>query len=185
MNGHALGPMPAGRRMTTVDELVVRAPRLSVFDLAVDVARWPEYLPHYRYVRFRERAPDGGGIVEMSANRPFGSLGWPTWWVSEMELTRSGPGGDDAQRIRFRHIEGVTRGMEVEWSFAPVRDSDTRVRIVHSWNGPSWPLIGALAARAVIGPVFVHGIASLTLAGLGREAERRARQPVVSEVASE
>jgi hypothetical protein len=40
------------------------------------------------------------------------------------------------------------------------------------WNGPSWPLIGELAARGVIGPVFVHGIASRTLAGLARAAER-------------
>jgi hypothetical protein len=47
------------------------------------------------------------------------------------------------------------------------------VRIVHLWLGPSWPLIGGLAARAVIGPVFVHGIASRTLAGLAAVAESR------------
>jgi hypothetical protein len=46
------------------------------------------------------------------------------------------------------------------------------VRIVHVWNGPSWPLIGAFAATNVIGPVFVHGIASRTLSGLARTAER-------------
>ena len=46
--------------------------------------------------------------------------------------------------------------------------------IVHEWDGPAWPLIGKLAARMVIGPVFVHGIASRTLAGLAHAAERRA-----------
>lgn len=61
--------------------------------------------------------------------------------------------------------------MDVEWSFEPVPDG-TRVRIVHAWDGPRWPLIGVLAARAVIGPVFIHGIASRTLAGLARIAER-------------
>jgi hypothetical protein len=35
-------------------------------------------------------------------------------------------------------------------------------------------VVGAFAARAVIGPVFVHGIASRTLAGLGRAAEQSA-----------
>jgi hypothetical protein len=35
-------------------------------------------------------------------------------------------------------------------------------------------VIGAFAATAVIGPVFVHGIASRTLAGLARVAEREA-----------
>ena len=38
-----------------------------------------------------------------------------------------------------------------------------------------WPLIGVFAATAVIGPVFIHGIASRTLAGLARVAEREHR----------
>jgi hypothetical protein len=48
------------------------------------------------------------------------------------------------------------------------------VRIVHVWDGPRWPLIGPFAATQVIGPVFVHGIASRTLAGLARAALRDA-----------
>jgi hypothetical protein len=50
------------------------------------------------------------------------------------------------------------------------------VRIVHVWNGPRWPIIGRLAAVGVIGPIFVHGIASRTLAGLATAAERAARR---------
>jgi hypothetical protein len=46
------------------------------------------------------------------------------------------------------------------------------VRIVHSWNGPAWPLIGIFAASEVIGPIFIHGIASRTLDGLALVAER-------------
>ena len=60
----------------------------------------------------------------------------------------------------------------------------TLVRIVHVWNGPSWPLIGDMAARGVIGPVFVHGIASRTLAGLARAAERSATDASRIEVSS-
>ena len=40
--------------------------------------------------------------------------------------------------------------------------------IVHRWNGPKWPLVGGVVARVVIGPVFIHGIASRTLAGIKR-----------------
>jgi hypothetical protein len=161
--------MPADRRMTTVDELIVRAPLPVIFTLAADVERWPSHLAHYRYVRFHERASDGGGLVEMSANRPFGNANWPTMWTSLMSVT---PPGDAAPpAIRFRHVRGVTAGMDVEWTFVPV-ENGTLVRIVHVWNGPSWPLIGELAARGLIGPVFVHGIASRTLAGLARAAER-------------
>jgi len=45
------------------------------------------------------------------------------------------------------------------------------IEIVHTWTGPRWPLIGSLAANLVIGPVFIHGIASRTLAGIKRAAE--------------
>lgn len=160
-----LGPMPAGRAMETLDETVVRAAVETIFKLVREVEHWPALLAHYRYVRYRDRAADGGGVVEMSANRPFGPLDWPTWWRSEMSVDHAAP------NVRFRHIGGVTTGMDVEWSFHPVADG-THVRLVHAWDGPDWPLIGVVAATMVIGPVFVHGIASRTLAGLAREAER-------------
>ena len=167
-----LGPMPEGRRMVTVDERHVAAPVDRIFELAWRVEEWPRHLAHYRWVRFRERRPDGGGLVEMSANRPFGFLDWPTYWMSEMAVERSGDSGLFSPRVRFRHVAGITRGMDVEWRFRE-EGAGTRVRIVHVWDGPRWPVIGAVAATMVIGPVFVHGIASRTLAGLGRVAEAR------------
>jgi hypothetical protein len=159
--------------MRTVDERFVRSPVARIFALARDVEAWPQHLRHYRYVRFRSR--EGlGGIVEMSANRPFGLLQWPTWWVSAMEVDPLVP------VIRYRHVAGITQGMDVEWSFttpaaalAPGNGEwGTLVRIVHEWNGPAWPLVGQFAAQSVIGPVFIHGIASRTLAGLAAAAER-------------
>jgi SAM-dependent methyltransferase len=166
-----LGPLPDGRRMRTVDERIVRAPVSKIFALASDVERWPEHLPHYRSVRFEARDGDGGGIVAMSANRPFGIANWPTWWTSRMSVAPPDSRVADAPWIRFHHVGGITRGMDVEWSFKPSGDS-THVSIVHVWNGPGWPLIGGLAATRVIGPIFVHGIASRTLAGLAQAAER-------------
>ncbi|MDP9204751.1 MAG: SRPBCC family protein [Gemmatimonadota bacterium] len=173
-----LGPMPLGRSMETVDEQFVRASVSPMFELASKVEAWPSHLSHYRYVRFRERRADGGGLVEMSASRPFHLLGtasgpflrinWPTWWLSEMVVDRERPA------IRFRHVGGITKGMEVEWTFAPL-PGGTHVRIVHLWDGPRIPILGMWAAMLVIGPVFVHGIASRTLAGLAAVAERDAR----------
>lgn len=157
------GPMPSSARSRTVDTRLVRAPVAVIFELAADVERWPAHLPHYRFVRFRERDGDGG-VVEMSANRPFGPLPWPTWWTSLMQVRRDEP------TIRFRHIKGVTARMDVAWTFV-AEAGGARVTITHLWDGPRWPLIGALAARAFIGAVFVHGIASRTLAGLARIAE--------------
>jgi ribosome-associated toxin RatA of RatAB toxin-antitoxin module len=169
-----LGPMPLGQPMEVVDDLFVRAPQSTIFERASQVEHWPTYLPHYRYVRFRTRAADGGGLVEMSANRPFRLFGkshfnWPTWWLSEMSVDRQKPA------IRFRHIGGITKGMEVEWTFTPSHNG-THVRIVHIWEGPDVPLLGMWAATYLIGPVFVHGIASRTLVGLSSVAERKAKR---------
>ncbi len=163
-----LGPLPGDRRFATIDSVIVRAPMPVIFALAADVERWPALLPHYRYVRVRGQTR-GAAYVEMSASRPFGSLNWPTWWTSLMAVHR--PDGGRPPAIRFRHVHGITIGMEVAWTFDDVAGG-TLVRIAHVWNGPHWPLIGGMAARAIIGPVFVHGIASRTLAGLAREAER-------------
>jgi hypothetical protein len=81
--------------------------------------------------------------------------------------------------IRFRHVGGITKGMDVEWTFV-ARPGGTHVRIVHVWDGPSVPVIGVAAAMYVIGPIFVHGIASRTLAGLAQVAEARSEEMVVN-----
>jgi hypothetical protein len=78
---------------------------------------------------------------------------------------------EGAPSIRFRHTEGITKGMDVEWSFRAA-SGGTEVTIVHVWDGPPLPLIGIPAATMVIGPVFIHGIASRTLAGLAVAAEK-------------
>ena len=151
--------------MIQVDRREVRAPLARVFDCAADVERWPEWLEHYRWVRFLERRADGG-VVEMAAWRRFGPVRWPTWWVSEMRID------PDAPVVRYRHVRGITRGMDVEWSFVPGAGDGVAVTITHRWGGPPWPLVGRAVAGLVIGPVFIHAIARRTLAGIGRVAER-------------
>jgi hypothetical protein len=137
-----------------------------VFAAARDVERWPEILAHYRWVRLLEPRP-GGALVEMAAWRPFGPLRYPTWWVSEMRVE------PDAATIRYRHVRGITAGMDVAWTLR-ANGAGVEVTVSHDWRGPAWPLIGAVAAAVVIGPVFVHGIASRTLAGLRRHLEAAA-----------
>lgn len=149
--------------MRTVDRVAVRAPLELVFEAAVQVERWPSILSHYRFVRFLNRRA-GGGTVEMAAWRPFGPLRYPTWWVSEMTVDRR------AHEVRYRHVRGITAGMDVVWCVA-ADGAHVAVTIVHEWRGPAWPLIGPLAAELVIGPVFIHGIAARTLAGLKRYSE--------------
>ncbi len=154
--------------MRTVDRITVRAPIDRVFRAAIEVERWPAILPHYRKVRFlvrRSGGGGGGGIVEMAAWRPFGPFRFPTWWVSEMVVDRR------ARQIRYRHVRGITRGMDVAWRVVPASEGSVDVTIVHEWAGPAWPVVGRFAAERVIGPVFIRGIARRTLAGIKRYAE--------------
>ncbi len=155
--------------MKTVDQHVMRAPAAICFRVAADVERWPIILPHYRWVRFQKKEGFGRGVVEMAAWRDFAAgLRYPTWWVSDMRVDEREPA------VYYRHIDGVTRGMDVKWSFTPGEDGTTHVRIVHEWSGPDWPIIRGIAANWVIGPHFVSSIAGRTLAGVAREAEQQA-----------
>ena len=153
--------------MRTIDETTTSADPDAAFRTAADVERWPEILPHYRWVRFRRKDGFARGLVEMAAWRHFGPVGYPTWWVSEMDHD------PDARTVTYRHVDGITRGMDVVWEVLPHEDGTTLLRIVHEWQGPRWPLVGRFAADVVIGPHFVSHIAGRTLAGVARAAEAR------------
>lgn len=155
--------------MIRIDEQRVRAPVHVCFRIAADVERWPDFLEHYRWVRFHEKQSFGNGIVEMSAWRPFpGGVNFPTWWQSRMWTVPA------ETAVYYKHVAGVTKGMDVKWQLE-ARGHETFIRLFHEWDGPPWPLIGKAAADYVIGPHFVSAIAQRTLAGVAREAEARAR----------
>ncbi len=154
--------------MRTVDQLVMHATPDVVWPLATVVERWPMILPHYRWVTRVEGTDGSDGIVEMAAWRPFGVFKWPTWWRSAMTVDAA------ARQVRYRHIAGMTTGMDVLWTIKSHGDEWSDVTIVHTWNGPPWPGLRRIAAEWVIGPVFVKGIAARTLAGIARAAERTA-----------
>lgn len=155
--------------MTIIDEHLVHAPPDVCFQVAADVERWPDILPHYRWVRFRQKQSFGAGVVEMAAWRPFpAGLKYPTWWVSEMRSEATEPA------VYYKHVDGITRGMEVKWELNR-QGKNTFIRLFHSWNGPAWPLISSVAAERVILPHFVSAIAQRTLAGVAHAAELRAQ----------
>jgi aromatase len=142
-------------------------PPATAWRLACRVDRWPEILPHYRWVRFHQGGPEEGGIVEMAARREFGRLGWPVWWVSRMALDH------ERRTVRYTHIDGLTRGMEVVWTVAPSYNG-ARVVVTHDWEGGP-RFCGPAArpvARRVIGPLFIAHVAGQTLHHLAVEARK-------------
>lgn len=148
--------------MHTHNETRISGSLERCFRAAADVERWPEILPHYREVRFTRTGEEPR--VLMRAVRSFGPLPWPIWWESDMRVD------PDDGVVRYRHVGGITTGMDVEWRLTPDGDG-TRIVILHDWTGPGWPLVGGFAARRVIGPRFVHVVAGRTLAGIKRAVE--------------
>lgn len=136
--------------MHSGNSVIIQAPRERIFETVSDLARWPERLPHYRYVKFLEKGPDGRDIVAMSARR--GRI--PVSWVSAYEANR------DTLELHFEHLRKWTKGMIVTWTLTPTRVA-TRVEIAHTMKFRV-PGLGWLAEPIIFG--FVGAIATKTLA---------------------
>jgi ribosome-associated toxin RatA of RatAB toxin-antitoxin module len=121
-----------------------------VFTLAAEIERWPEILPHYRYMRILE-ATERRKVAEFGASRD----GWPAAWTAVQELY------PEEGRITFEHIGGVTKGMWVEWRLADLGDR-VHVAIHHELTYPV-PLLGDWFAANIVGRLFVENIAGKTL----------------------
>ncbi len=151
--------------MRTETEVQMAAPPTVIFELAHDVTRWPELLPHYRKVTVHSR--NGGHIVAtMAAIRTLGPLAVPVSWRSEQWSDASDPLD---LRLRFIHVGGATRGMDVTWHIRPT-ETGSRVTIEHELSRPL-PLVGADFFPRLIDQFFVQPIARRTLATLKALAE--------------
>jgi ribosome-associated toxin RatA of RatAB toxin-antitoxin module len=129
--------------------------------MAHDVERWATILPHYARSRALERRADGSLVAEFVARRQLiGVLGLaiPVAWRSR---TWSEPA---THRLRFVHVAGATRGMDVTWRIEPARDG-CRVTIEHDFT-PRLPGFARFVDR-----VFTRPIAGRTLATFKAIAE--------------
>jgi ribosome-associated toxin RatA of RatAB toxin-antitoxin module len=133
----------------TGNNIIINAPRQDIFATVSDLHRWPERLPHYRYVR--SIGTDGSrDVLEMSAYR--GRI--PVSWVSAYEADK------ELMELRFEHLRRWTKGMTVVWTLTPTRDA-TRVEIAHHLKFRI-PLLARFCEPIIEG--FITAIASQTLA---------------------
>ncbi len=127
-----------------------------------DLARWPEFLPHYRYIHFRG-AGQRGRIVDMAAKRSGIPISWRSeYWADPRAL-----------ELHFLHLTKWTKDMKVVWTLTPTRDG-TRVEIVHDLHFRV-PLLAWLA-EPIIGGFFIDHVAALTLATFKQHLEQTAEE---------
>jgi len=142
--------------------IIMRAPKISIFETAANLELWPEILPHYRYIRFLERSPNRN-IVVMSARRS----GIPISWTSEQIIYR------DKCEIHFHHLKAWTKGMRVVWTFQETPDG-VLVGIMHDLKFRV--NLFAPVADKIIGDFFIHSIANKTLRCMKAYVEARANK---------
>jgi len=147
--------------MQTGNSIIMHAPKNEIFEAAANLERWPEFLPHYRYIRYLERGPTRN-LVMMAAVRS----GIPISWTSEQTIDR------EKLEVRFHHLKAFTKGMHVVWTFGETT-AGVRVQIVHNLRFR----VPALApvADLVIGRFFIHHIAGQTLRCMKAHLEAPAR----------
>jgi ribosome-associated toxin RatA of RatAB toxin-antitoxin module len=138
--------------------IAIRAPARTVFELARDVGRWAELLPHYRRVTIRAHRDDRV-LAQMVAERPIGPVSLPVTWRAVCW-----PEGDDPDdlRLRFHHVRGVTRGMDVTWHIRSVGPDRCAVTIAHEFRRPL-PLVGPDVLPRFVDRWFTRAIAGRTL----------------------
>ena len=148
--------------MTVTSNTVhIAAPPQAIYDLASRTERWPQILPHYRWVKVL--ADDGRKrMVEMAAVRDWIPIRWTAEQVNDPERPH----------IAFHHVKGWTRGMEVEWRFEP-EGNGTRVTIEHRLSF-KFPLAAEWLGRHVVSDFFIHAVAARTLHRIKDIAEARA-----------
>jgi ribosome-associated toxin RatA of RatAB toxin-antitoxin module len=152
--------------MKSAIRIRVAAPPERIFELARDVPRWPELLPHYRRVIVRARR-DGRILAQMVAVRRFGAIDVPVTWRA-VQWSES----DDPHdlRLRFQHVRGVTRGMDVTWHIVGQGD-ETLVTIEHVFER-GLPLLGQDVVPRFVDRFFTRPIAGRTLRTFKELAER-------------
>jgi len=144
--------------MHSTTPLWIQAPPRDLFALVSDLDRWEQNLPHYRYVKILRRTHETTHAA-MSARR--GSI--PVFWEAIQTVDH------ESQTIRFRHVRGITKGMEVLWSFTP-EGNGTVARVDHDLT-LRVPL-GRWLAERIIAREFIEPIVKKTLACFRAIAER-------------
>lgn len=135
-----------------VNEITINSDPVTVSQFVARVERWAEILPHYRYV---------SRVDSIGADQRYVMSAWrdsiPVRWEALVSWEPEVP------RLRFRHLAGFTRGMNVEWTFVPLPGKgETLVTILHDMSDIRG--FRRMAIDRFVAAFFIDFIANRTLA---------------------
>jgi len=142
----------------TEDSIDIAVSPEECYRLVSDIEAYARLMPDYSNTRVVAR--EGNSItMEKTAS------------VRGLRFTWTSVGTPEPpDRVRYRWIRGILRGMETIWTVTPAEEG-CQLEIVHQIHWPWW-LGGNLIARGVIYPLFVHGMAQKTLRLVKQALER-------------
>lgn len=142
----------------------VEAPLSSVYEIAKEVEKFPEFMPDVKEVRVLKQ--EGGRIVTswVGVVREFGK---------EIRWTEEDFWDDERHECRFRAVEGGFDRYEGVWRFFNLEGGRTRTELSLEYE-INIPLIGPLI-KGLIAKKMLENCQRM-LQGLKRRAEEKARE---------
>lgn len=158
-------------KVTTREYII--GPLDRVFELAEDVMRWPQIMPHYKSVKLldeygNKRVLEMVAYIETAKKKRV----LPIKWTAIQESI------PEERALSFWLIKGPLKDMEVEWTFGEMEYKDKSiVEIGADYTFNKYLLI----AKYAVGNFFVHNPFSSTLSCLKDivEAETMAKSAEV------
>jgi ribosome-associated toxin RatA of RatAB toxin-antitoxin module len=145
----------------STSSIFIQASREKIFSTVSQLLRWPEFLPHYRFVKQKEsEAPstEGRMRLHMSAEGGLFPVSWRAiFWADS-----------STQQLYFEHVAAFTKGMKVVWQLTPTPDG-TLVEIHHELRFRI-PVVGFLM-EPLLQHGFIEPVAKKTLATFKRLLE--------------
>jgi ribosome-associated toxin RatA of RatAB toxin-antitoxin module len=147
------------------NSIEMRASPNQVFNLVSDLASWPKYLPHYRWIKVLENHSDYM-LVHMACYRGLIPLNWISKYRMDLKEFK----------LYFYHQKAWTRGMKVVWDLEPLeKGKSTRDTITHEME-PVAHRFGNWMAHRLIGDFFIHYVATRTLKNFALHFSKKAQE---------
>jgi len=140
---HAADPAPCNFPfvMSSVEtSKLVGYPWRELFDLVLDVERYPQFVPHCRDVRLLSRTTQEPGVTVIVSRMTVGLSALEVGYTNRTIADVTG------RKISIEAIDGPLRHLNALWRFEPQDATHTRVHFSVSYEFSN-PVLAAVASR--------------------------------------
>jgi coenzyme Q-binding protein COQ10 len=138
LSAAALSATARGRCVSAVK--CIRHHWSDLFDLVLDLERYPDFVPHCRAVKVFSRKLDAQGCTLIVSRMTVGLAGIEVGYLNRTTGDRC------ARRVEVEALDGPLSHLHVVWAFTPEGEDRTRVEFTVDY-GFNTRLLAAVASR--------------------------------------